>query len=62
MRVRPDQTPEPTAATALPSVADGLACVDSRKLLADSREILIAHGQELYHLRLTRQNRLILTK
>lgn len=36
--------------------------IDTRKLFAGCREILIIHGQEIYRLRLTRQNRLILTK
>lgn len=36
--------------------------LDSRTLLAGSDEIVITHGTETYRLRLTRQNRLILTK
>ncbi|MDP3032560.1 MAG: hemin uptake protein HemP [Rhodocyclaceae bacterium] len=36
--------------------------LDTRRLFADSNEIAIAHGAEIYRLRLTRQNRLILTK
>lgn len=36
--------------------------LDSRDLFADAREILIAHGEETYRLRLTSQNKLILTK
>jgi hemin uptake protein HemP len=36
--------------------------VDSRALFADTREIVIAHGGETYRLRLTAQNKLILTK
>lgn len=36
--------------------------IDSRALFADSREIVIAHGDETYRLRLTAQNKLILTK
>jgi hemin uptake protein HemP len=36
--------------------------VDSRALFADTREIVIAHGEETYRLRLTAQNKLILTK
>lgn len=38
------------------------APVDSRLLLGCGEELLIAHGAELYHLRITRQNKLILTK
>ena len=36
--------------------------IDSRELFAADREILIAHGEESYRLRLTSQNKLILTK
>ncbi len=36
--------------------------IDSADLFAGSREILIAHGEDTYRLRLTAQNKLILTK
>lgn len=36
--------------------------IDSRDLFAGAREIIIAHGEEVYRLRLTAQNKLILTK
>ncbi|RDV03569.1 hemin uptake protein HemP [Undibacter mobilis] len=36
--------------------------VDSRELFNGTREITIAHGDETYRLRLTAQNKLILTK
>ena len=36
--------------------------VDSRRLLGGSRELLIRHGAEEYRLRLTRNDKLILTK
>jgi len=36
--------------------------IDSRDLFLGTREIVIAHGADLYRLRLTSQNRLILTK
>jgi hemin uptake protein HemP len=36
--------------------------IDSRELFAADREIIIAHGEESYRLRLTSQNKLILTK
>ncbi len=36
--------------------------IDSRELFATEREIIIAHGEESYRLRLTSQNKLILTK
>ena len=36
--------------------------INSRDLFSATREILIAHGDETYRLRLTAQNKLILTK
>lgn len=36
--------------------------VDSRELFLATREIMIAHGEDVYRLRLTAQNKLILTK
>jgi hemin uptake protein HemP len=36
--------------------------IDSRDLFTAAREITIAHGADLYRLRLTAQNKLILTK
>jgi hemin uptake protein HemP len=36
--------------------------IDSRELFQTEREIIIAHGEEIYRLRLTSQNKLILTK
>ena len=36
--------------------------MDSQGLFAGTREITIAHGAEVYRLRLTAQNKLILTK
>lgn len=36
--------------------------IDSRNLFIGTREITIAHGSEIYRLRLTAQNKLILTK
>ncbi len=36
--------------------------IDSRELFAATREITIAHGADVYRLRLTAQNKLILTK
>ncbi len=36
--------------------------IDSRELFVGTREIIIAHGVELYRLRVTAQNKLILTK
>ncbi len=36
--------------------------IDSRDLFVATREITIAHGEDVYRLRLTAQNKLILTK
>ncbi|WP_193374113.1 MULTISPECIES: hemin uptake protein HemP [Bradyrhizobium] len=36
--------------------------IDSRELFAAEREIIIAHGEDSYRLRLTSQNKLLLTK
>ena len=36
--------------------------LDSRDLFIGTREITILHGNDAYHLRLTGQNKLILTK
>jgi len=36
--------------------------IESRDLFAVEREIIIAHGEDSYRLRLTSQNKLILTK
>jgi hemin uptake protein HemP len=35
---------------------------DSRDIFQSAREIIITHGEETYRLRLTAQNKLILTK
>ena len=50
----------PSAATR--SIAINGNRIDSRELFAAEREIIIAHGEENYRLRLTSQNKLILTK
>ena len=47
------------AARALPMIN---AQIDSRDLFAAERVITIAHGDQVYQLRLTAQNKLILTK
>ncbi len=39
-----------------------LSTISSDVLFAGNREVLIVHGADSYRLRLTRQNRLILTK
>ena len=42
--------------------ADVPVVLETGKIFAGRREILIEHGKELYRLRLTAANRLILTK
>lgn len=51
-----------TDAAAARARAPALTRLDSRKLFADARELLIEHGDELYRLRWTRSGKLILTK
>jgi hemin uptake protein HemP len=36
--------------------------IESRDLFAAEREIIIVHGEDIYRMRLTSQNKLILTK
>jgi hemin uptake protein HemP len=36
--------------------------IESRDLFIGTREIIIGHGDDIYRLRLTNQNKLILTK
>ena len=43
----------------IPMIGDHL---DSRDLFIGTREIMIRHGAETYRLRLTAQNKLIMTK
>ncbi len=50
---------EPAVPT-VPAVQQRL--VRSEELFQGGREVLIAHGQEIYRLRLTRSNKLILHK
>ena len=51
-----------TPAAATRSVVVNGNRIDSRELFSTEREIIIAHGEENYRLRLTSQNKLILTK
>jgi hemin uptake protein HemP len=37
-------------------------CIDSRDLFIATRDVVILHNSGAYHLRLTAQNKLILTK
>ncbi len=36
--------------------------IDSRNIFVGTREVTISHGDDVYRLRLTNQNKLILTK
>ena len=52
-KLAPEQQPEERAVP---------RCIPSEDLLQGSRDVLIGHGQELYRLRLTRNDKLILGK
>lgn len=54
-----DQDREANAARTITTRGNTL---DSKDLFAGGREIIIIHGAESYRLRLTSQNKLILTK
>jgi hemin uptake protein HemP len=69
MNARSDQEKSDTAAAerSMFTVRERRICVtdnrmDSQELFAGTRELTIAHGAEVYRLRLTAQNKLILTK
>jgi hemin uptake protein HemP len=47
---------------ARPVAAERMTPLDSGALFAGRSEVVIRHGAEVYRLRLTRQNKLILTK
>lgn len=51
-----------TAASSAANYPSPVRIVDSRLLLAGERELVIAHQGQAYHLRLTRNDKLILTK
>jgi hemin uptake protein HemP len=56
---------EPVSAPAMaaaPTRASALLRIDSERLLAGGRELVIAHAGQEYRLRLTRNDKLILTK
>jgi hemin uptake protein HemP len=62
------ETPRKSVGEPLTSSAEGRKInvvsdqIDSRELFINTREITIAHGADVYRLRLTNQNKLILTK
>ncbi|MBN8727067.1 MAG: hemin uptake protein HemP [Xanthomonadales bacterium] len=53
----PQPSPSPTA----PPAGEARR-IDSRHLLAGGKELVIEHAGQRYHLRLTRNDKLILTK
>lgn len=65
-------TPHDDATPTAPDVTNGSAAarsvvvtgnrIDSRELFSSDRELIISHGEGDYRLRLTSQNKLILTK
>jgi hemin uptake protein HemP len=58
----PPNSPAPPVPAAPTPSSFALPCVDSHALLAGARELLIRHGDELYRLRHTRSDKLILVK
>jgi hemin uptake protein HemP len=69
MNSRPDQdTANPSAGEGRPGAMEQRTIkiiegrIDSRDLFVGTREIIIGHGDNRYRLRLTAQNKLILTK
>jgi hemin uptake protein HemP len=59
---RPSQPPMLSAVDALASSASPVRRISSQRLLAGERELVIQHLGSEYHLRLTRNGKLILTK
>lgn len=53
---QPDATVETTRSDT------SVTCLSSQQLFAGKQEVLIQHNGQLYRLRITRQNKLILTK
>ena len=60
VEIMPSETPTSSAGERSISMIENR--VDSRELFVETREITIAHGGDVYRLRLTAQNKLILTK
>lgn len=56
------QANEPASAHDKPQVVTPLIRVDSKQLFEGQRELIIQHQGEEYRLRITRQDKLILTK
>ena len=57
----PAAEPQPQQPTTL-QAGRGQSRIDSARLMQGTRELLIAHAGEEYRLRLTRNDKLILTK
>jgi hemin uptake protein HemP len=59
-----DMTPNPSAqpGSAVPLAPDLPARIDSTQILRGQRTIEIEHGEQRYTLRVTKDNKLILTK
>ncbi|MDI9237363.1 hemin uptake protein HemP [Lysobacter sp. LF1] len=62
LKPRSELLTPPIAAVAAPSLPFAAGLVDSDDLLRGGREVLIRHGGEVYRLRHTRNDKLILTK
>ncbi len=56
------QTPRLSSRRPTPSPSGAARQVSSTSLLEGGRELVIHHGDSQYHLRLTRNDKLILTK
>jgi hemin uptake protein HemP len=59
---RPSQPPMMSAVEAVAPSASPVRRISSQRLLAGERELVIQHLGSEYHLRLTRNGKLILTK
>lgn len=62
LKPRSDRLTPPVASVASPNLPFAAGLVDSDELLRGGREVLIRHGGEVYRLRHTRNDKLILTK
>ncbi len=62
LKPRSESLTRPMAAVAAPALPFAAGLVDSDELLRGGREVLIRHGGEVYRLRHTRNDKLILTK
>ncbi len=58
----PITSPNPAAITSAVPLPQDSRMLRSTEIFAGTREVLIAHGDEYYRLRLTRSNKLILHK